>query len=364
MELTVNSILHFLTASNGMFLLFFGIIQFFQQKKSAVHYWGIVVFFLAAINMLFYVLFQLEAYYQFPHILYISYPLEYGFSAALYFFLVYLFDNTYQPKWYHYLLFLPSVITLLALLPYYLQSGDQKLYNILLTFHGNAILSVLYTIIDYSIELFMLACISLFLIQRRKQLFFRKKYVFMTFFFLTCISWCILYFIALIVPFSEAFDSLQFLGSTLVVIFCVYFLKRPDHFSSFIQYSRVDDSHPGGGQIANINTSRVIEKLTDVMCVQKMFMQENLSLNTLANELDISSHQLSELINIHLQKSFSDYINGFRIEHAKKLLLRNPKMSILDIGFQSGFNSKSTFNMVFKKNTGLTPSQYKRQRAE
>ena len=101
--------------------------------------------------------------------------------------------------------------------------------------------------------------------------------------------------------------------------------------------------------------------LLEIMETRKPFLDCELSLVKLASMLDISSHQLSHLINTGFDENFYQFINRYRIEEAKKLIL-DEKMSHLSfqgIAFEVGFNSKSVFNTTFKKCTGLTPSDYK-----
>jgi AraC-like DNA-binding protein len=72
--------------------------------------------------------------------------------------------------------------------------------------------------------------------------------------------------------------------------------------------------------------------------------------------------ELSVLINQHLNQHFFDFVNEYRIEE-EKLLLKNPEkkeFTVLDILYEVGFNSKSSFNTAFKKHTGLTPTQFKK----
>lgn len=105
------------------------------------------------------------------------------------------------------------------------------------------------------------------------------------------------------------------------------------------------------------------QSLNTIMKEQKPFLDENLSLNSLAAFLSISDKKLSTLLNQHMQVSFYDYVNGFRVEDVIDKL-KNPsydKFTLLAIAFESGFNSKTSFNRIFKKVTGISPSQYKKQ---
>jgi AraC-like DNA-binding protein len=82
----------------------------------------------------------------------------------------------------------------------------------------------------------------------------------------------------------------------------------------------------------------------------------------MADDLQIPVRDLSLLINHKLDQHFFDFINSFRIEKAKKIL-EDPsknKTTVLEILYEVGFNSKSSFNTAFKKHVGLTPTQYRK----
>ena len=105
----------------------------------------------------------------------------------------------------------------------------------------------------------------------------------------------------------------------------------------------------------------IANNLEKVMKEEKPYLNKNLSLNLLADKLNSSTHILSYVLNAHCKVNFYNYINNFRIDYCKALL-KNPKkqhLSIEGIAFESGFGSKSTFNTLFKKQSGMTPTQYK-----
>jgi len=105
------------------------------------------------------------------------------------------------------------------------------------------------------------------------------------------------------------------------------------------------------------------EKLLTLMADKKPYLEQRLTLSELSEMLDISLHHLSQIINQYENKNFYDFINCYRVEEFKSRVI-NPKYdsySLLGIALDSGFNSKSTFNQVFKKATGETPSGYKKR---
>lgn len=105
-----------------------------------------------------------------------------------------------------------------------------------------------------------------------------------------------------------------------------------------------------------------VKKLTQLLEVDRVYRDESLSLKSLAEMLSVTTYHLSQVINEKLNKNFFDLINGYRVEEAKeKLSDFKEEQTILGIGFEVGFNSKSAFNRVFKKFTQMTPSEFRKK---
>ena len=103
------------------------------------------------------------------------------------------------------------------------------------------------------------------------------------------------------------------------------------------------------------------DSLERIMRDEKLYLEETLSLRTLAARLKLDANLVSFVLNTVMKKSFYDYVNEFRIDEVKRKI-QDPAyqhIKIVEIGFECGFNSKATFNRVFKKCTGKSPSQYK-----
>jgi AraC-like DNA-binding protein len=96
---------------------------------------------------------------------------------------------------------------------------------------------------------------------------------------------------------------------------------------------------------------------------KKPFLNEELTLSSLADKLEISDKKLSTLLNQNMETSFYDYINGYRVEEVKKRLALpdSNTYTILAIAYDCGFKSKSSFNRIFKNNTHLAPSEYQKR---
>jgi AraC-like DNA-binding protein len=110
----------------------------------------------------------------------------------------------------------------------------------------------------------------------------------------------------------------------------------------------------------------IIVKLGEAMEKQKLYINPGITMDKLADILNCSRHYLSQVLNADVQKSFYDYINTYRIKEAKILLsdISRANYKISSIAYDAGFNSLSAFNEVFKKFTGVTPSQYRKQPTE
>jgi AraC-like DNA-binding protein len=104
------------------------------------------------------------------------------------------------------------------------------------------------------------------------------------------------------------------------------------------------------------------QRLDKNMHSEQLFLSPDLTLPKLAETVDCSVNHLSQVINSGFGMSFFDYLNRYRIEHAKKLLskLNGQDSAILNVAFAVGFNSNSAFYAAFKKYVGQTPAQYRR----
>jgi AraC-like DNA-binding protein len=103
-------------------------------------------------------------------------------------------------------------------------------------------------------------------------------------------------------------------------------------------------------------------KLRDYMEHEKPFLNPSLTIQDVSKDIEIPVRDLSLLINHKLEQHFYDFVNAYRIEKAMEILKdgTKSKITILEILYEVGFNSKSSFNTAFKKQTGLTPTDYRK----
>lgn len=106
-----------------------------------------------------------------------------------------------------------------------------------------------------------------------------------------------------------------------------------------------------------------IELLKDFMAEKEPFLDSSLTIQDLSEQVKMPVKDLSTLINLYMDKHFFDFVNEYRIEKAMQIL-KDPsqkELTVLEILYQVGFNSKSSFNTSFKKYTGKTPTDFRKQ---
>lgn len=155
----------------------------------------------------------------------------------------------------------------------------------------------------------------------------------------------------------------------LVFINTLYFkgLQQADIFRGFSEEdARLSDEihKPAKVHLSDPGLEDQVYQLEMHMKLEKPYRNPNLSISELAEQIGIPKRRLSELINSCFQQNFVDFINTHRIEEAKHRLHHpnDEKETILEVMYAVGFNSKSSFNTIFKKKTGMTPSAFKAQK--
>jgi AraC-like DNA-binding protein len=142
-------------------------------------------------------------------------------------------------------------------------------------------------------------------------------------------------------------------------------LKNPQFFQKISEtdlvIAEINQSKEKTNKL-NIEELNVLAiELEEYMSQYKPYLNSVLDLDALSKGMEVHPKKLSQAINQILKNNFSEYINSYRIEEAKLLLRNNTDshMTIMEIMYDVGFNSRSVFNTAFKNKTGLTPSQYR-----
>lgn len=141
----------------------------------------------------------------------------------------------------------------------------------------------------------------------------------------------------------------SFLFYILLILLFYRFQKEP--------YNIINKQKNGRKKVEN--AEELIIRLNDIMEKEKLYRNPLLKLQGLASKLNIPPHTLSQFLNEDLEKGFSQYLNEYRIKEACEIIMEDNDLKIESIGYDVGYNSKSTFYMAFKKITGTTPAKFK-----
>jgi len=156
----------------------------------------------------------------------------------------------------------------------------------------------------------------------------------------------------------------------LMILFMFYFInsillkmlnQSSDKSGAITQTNFKEKEKYAGSSLSQTDLKIFMNSLGNYMKAKERFLDSELTINDLSNELDMSSKILSQVINEGYSCNFFDFVNRFRVEAAKILFKNqaNKKLTIQEVMYDSGFNSKSSFNTAFKKFTNLTPTQFR-----
>lgn len=276
--------------------------------------------------------------------------------------------------WLH---FLPFLIAIVYHLPFLLGSGEEKITAFFkFAIEGDlgvpkivSLLKVMHPVIYFVI------CVRL-VMEYRNHLSNAVSSVDVDFH-----RWLLFFCLVLLLPFSVTLTFVitsfkVFSGTTYFLGFFIFILAvhsaamiKPELFHTFPHQMLLPESTEEKKQkyesskLQETQKNKYLEALQTFVIANKPFLAPELTLAQLSGQVNVPAHYLSQVINEKLECNFLDFINGYRVKEAKEKLI-NPKYNhytILAIAYEAGFNSKSTFYTAFKKVTGMTPSQYRKQ---
>jgi len=289
--------------------------------------------------------------------------------------------SDFRLKWKHLIHVIPFVVVNLVFIPrFYLASGTEKLH--FFEFH-NQMPEMYFFQILVEIQYFFYI-VSVFLILKKYREIYLENYTNpststykwlfqMTVVFLAAHSLVVLKNLLRYTDFDKIFIwSSILVGSVALLVTCWFVLKAMNHpelfrgINSKLQLTK--DILPKENDVVEEINSNQNEAITSQISILKNYMAEkepyldpSLTIQELANQINIPVRDLSVLINHHMDQHFFDFVNEYRIQKAMHILKDQSKsnLTILEILYEVGFNSKSSFNTSFKKYTNLTPTAYR-----
>lgn len=141
----------------------------------------------------------------------------------------------------------------------------------------------------------------------------------------------------------------------LYIAILLWSIRKREAYSDFQITGKYE-----GKSIDSLEANKLLALAKKEILDNELYKKSTLKVSDLAKAINIPGHRMSQILNEHLNKNFPTYINTFRIDKAKDLILKEGmNLSLEGIGYECGFNSKSTFYATFKKMTGQTPATFK-----
>jgi len=353
---TVLAIINFNLAIFWIFILL-GIKRHHNRSDKLLTFLIILI----ALSIAATVLRESDYILQVPHLIAVTFPLNFVIPPMFYLYIRSLTNKqiVYKTELFH---FLPALLVILWMLPFYFSSATTKLNEVQNRADSSneitAILILAWEIVYIIYSLFLLRTYSNFLQQVRSSTD-KLTLDWILNLIIAYIMVAIYYSISLFYNHSTDWPIGSIL--TFIMLYVLGFMGfRQLSTESVVEEIKTVSKYKKSSLTDNLEEQNM-QKLNQFMEAQKPYLDSNLSLNNLASQIDVSPHHLSQMLNDKLKQSFYDYINNYRVDEAKQQFADPEKYhyKILAIAYDVGFNSKSHFNTAFKKYTKMTPSQFR-----
>ena len=359
MDLKLN--FHELIILIGLFLSFIMAIVFsIKSKKQFANIWFSGFLTVSSIVFIVKLLYSTGHIVNYPHWFKLNYPAGILRPVFFYFYIAFLLDNRSKFMLKHLLHFIPFAILSFYLMPFFLTDAVYKtdvLYGNVVNHLG--IIPDWFVIFQflYSIAYLTLTFLSLKSYRKKNPRPNRDKRVLMNWvrLMLTVSAVFILgAFLIRVTGLNEPFNIYSYdLFSILLIILSIRLMT----LSKIVGANAINKYEHSS--LSEKDVINLFAQMNTLMNVKNYYKNRDLKITNFAQSLELPVYQVSQIINESTGKSFTDFVNEYRVKEAKRILSNNySKYTIEGIGHEAGFKSRSSFYNAFKKHTGLTPSQY------
>ncbi len=356
----------------GVFQAIF-IVPYLIRKGQRPGLWLAGLILVITFNLCNYLLIVTGMFREVPHLLYLSQPLLFLIGPLYYFYVRAILGEAEVGGWRYLLHLLVPVVSVLFLWDFFFLDGVQKIQYIewsIAHYDGSASLNVIFFIAIHTGQTLLYLVMAYKALVRYEQFNQRSSSVSIVrwhrkFSIVFAAYWALDFTWLMILSltnnlFYEA-DYIVMLSAAMLInvlaYFALYYNKEFTQYLLAVQAEKYQRSSLSAEQ-----SKAILRRLIHYMEEKKPYLDQQLKIQTLALQLATTTNILSQVLNQELNKNFFEFINEYRLGEAMKKLA-DPKyahLSIMGIALDSGFNNKNTFNRLFKKHTGVTPSQFLR----
>lgn len=370
-KITFWVILYFFVALVGFYV--FALILLNRQINTVAGYLIAGFVFIHSLFILNIAVNRANYLFEFPHFYLISTWAIFLYGPLLYLY----FKRTTQKHSFNkldLLHLLPTVILLVYMIPQvYIASGSEKIALMLSRLqHGvapqdSSKLALLVVLKIISLVTYGFFIRRIYLSSKKKQDFDLKSKIWQKNIYHIHITYVVIYVIYGIIIINGQTSGVLFHASVAAMAAMVLYISysaniQPQVFSGAYSYiNRLFPKYEKSG-LTNSLSFELKERVEYLFADEKIYKENNINLEMLAEKLGTTRHNASQVINEHFEMSFHELVNKYRIHEAKELLQDSSKLNwnIIEVAYEVGYNNKVTFNKAFKKNTNLTPTEYQR----
>lgn len=358
-----------------------------RRENSAANRYLIVILALFAFNFIKLIVDESGLYREFPYLLYsdASIALLYG---PLFYFYVRALTTRRSFSRNDLLHFIPFLVHFAIIFPAYILDNETKI-RAFENFIDHGFTHSYQPLLTYGLKIiqyfsYLIVCISMLKKYRNEiedhlSTTYRTELSWLSGLFYINAGFLSMLFISLILhathffTMNHHFTRVSYLWDmVLIFLLSIMALKQSpvfqipkDSVAKPVQQPEISDENKyGSAKLEKETADSVLKELLEHMEHEKSYLDPELTVTALGEKLSLQRHIISQVINSSLNMNFYSFVNGYRIESAKKMF-SDPKFNdknIIEIAYLAGFTSKSHFNSSFKKATGLTPKEYRKEK--
>ena len=360
----------------GIQSLLVGAILLNKRSSNRANIFLSILLFALGISCILYSFNSLEYYIKYPHLIRVDWGIPLLFGPLIYLYTLVLTSNerSIKKRLVH---LAPYLINLLILVPFFLKKAEEKIqildyftatitggtdgyhtYNILLRFSISAI-GLFYSLSSIKVlRIYSNKLLDEYSAIEKLKLDWLRNVLYS--FLILSVVFILTSFITFRDPYPQFDYNVYYFLLVSILVYALSYkaLNQPALITLVGKANETKTKLTAGTE----DTLGHQQHLKSFMVDQKPYLNGELTATKLDEDLNMSRHQLSTLLNEVIGLSFYDFINNYRIEEFKERmkLSENNHLTMFGIALDSGFNSKTSFNTIFKKATGQTPSQYKK----